>query len=219
MNERFRDRQEAGRLLAERLGSYANRDPLIVLALPRGGVPVAVEVARALSAPMDVIVVRKLGTPGQPELAMGAIAMGGVRVLNRGVVDALDVDGNALREQTERERAELVRRERAFRGERPFPPVEGHTVILVDDGLATGSTMRAAIEIVKQHDPREVVVAVPVAPPSTVDDLSRLVDDMVVVATPEPFYAIGLWYDDFHQLRDEDVRGALEQNWSEAARG
>jgi predicted phosphoribosyltransferase len=217
MNERFRDRAEAGRLLAERLTPYAGRPDVVVLALPRGGVPVAYEVARALNAPLDVFVVRKLGLPGHEELAVGAIASGGVRVLNEGVVAAAGLTPEAIEGVAERERAEIERREREYRGDRPPLSPEGKVAILVDDGLATGATMRAAIAAVRERSPARVVVAVPTAAPSTCDELAREVDELICLRTPEPFYAVGLWYDDFSQTSDEEVRELLERAPGERA--
>ncbi len=214
MNEQgFRDRREAGRRLAEALQAYAGRDDVLVLALPRGGVPVAFEVAQALGAELDLLLVRKLGTPGQPELAMGAIASGGIEVLNPSVVQGLGIDRATIDRVAEQEYAELRRRERAYRGDRPLPRIEGRCVILVDDGLATGSTMRAAIAAVRQCDPACIVVAVPVAPPDTVEHLRTEVDDVVVLLTPTWFAAVGQWYADFSQTTDEEVRTLLQQAW------
>jgi predicted phosphoribosyltransferase len=206
---RFRDRAEAGRLLGERLGAFAGRGDVVVLALPRGGVPVAREVARSLGAPLDVFLVRKLGLPGQPELAMGAIASGGTRVLNEELVRELRLDDALIERVAVREEAELVRREQAYRGERPAPDLRGRTVVLVDDGLATGATMRAAVAAVRSREPQRVVVAVPTAPPHALHELRSEVDELVWVIAPDPFHAVGLWYDDFSQLSDEDVRRAL----------
>ena len=205
----FRDRTDAGRRLAERLGQYAGRPGVLVLALPRGGVPVAFEVARALGAPLDVFLVRKLGVPGHEELAMGAIATGGVRVVNEAVVRELGIGGEVIDAVAGRERAELERRERAYRGERPAPEVRGRAVILVDDGLATGSTMRAAALAVLRQEPERVVVAAPVAARATCAELLAEVDDVVCAATPEPFYGVGRWYEDFSQTTDEEVRELL----------
>jgi predicted phosphoribosyltransferase len=205
----FRDRADAGRQLASRLRHYVGRDDVLVLGLPRGGIPVAYEVARALGAPLDVFVVRKLGVPGQEELAMGAIATGGVRVVNRDVVDALYIPPDVLDRAAAAESLELERRERSYRGDRPEPRVAGKTVILVDDGLATGSTMRAAVAALRAQDPARIVVAVPVAAPSTCEELRREVDEMVCLATPEPFMAVGRFYQDFSQTTDEEVRERL----------
>lgn len=209
MARRYRDRTEAGRALAGRLHAWAGRPDVLVLALPRGGVPVAYEVAAALDAPLDIFLVRKLGVPGHEEFAIGAIATGGVRVLNDDLLDQLGLDERDLEALTRRERAELERRERAYRGARPPPDVRGKTVILVDDGLATGSTMRAAIEALRAEGPARIVVAVPTAAMETCDELADLVDDVVCASTPEPFVAVGLWYDDFSQTSDEEVRELL----------
>ena len=205
----FRDRADAGRHLLSRLGAYQGRPDVVVLGLPRGGIPVGYEVARGLGAPLDVFVVRKLGVPGQEELAMGAIATGGVRVVNRDVVDALHIPPDVLDRAAEAERRELERRERSYRGDRPEPQVEGRTVILVDDGLATGSTMRAAVQALRQQRPARIVVAVPVAAFATCEELRREVEDVVCFATPEPFMAVGRFYDDFSQTTDEEVHDLL----------
>jgi predicted phosphoribosyltransferase len=204
----FRDRADAGRQLLSKLGTYKGRPDVLVLGLPRGGIPVGYEVARGLGAPLDVFVVRKLGVPGQEELAMGAIATGGVRVVNHDVVDALRIPPDVLDRAAAEELRELERREQSYRGQRPKPPVEGRTVILVDDGLATGSTMRAAVAALRQQGPAHIVVAVPVAAVQTCADLRREVEDVVCFATPEPFMAVGRFYDDFSQTSDEEV-GAL----------
>jgi erythromycin esterase-like protein/predicted phosphoribosyltransferase len=201
----FRDRREAGRLLAEKLAAYANRPDVLVLALPRGGVPVAYEVARGLGAPLDVFVVRKLGVPGHEELAMGAIASGGVRVLNDQLVEHLGIPEQAIEAIAARERQELERRERLYRGDRPTSDVRGCTVILVDDGLATGATMHAAIEALRQQNPARIVVAVPTASPETCEEMKEKTDDVICAITPEPFYAVGHWYQDFSQTADEEV--------------
>jgi putative phosphoribosyl transferase len=207
----FRDRREAGRLLGAALAAYANRPDVLVLALPRGGVPVAYEVARALGAPLDVFLVRKLGVPGQAELAMGAIASGGVRVINDELVRALRIPDYMIEAIVAKEQQELARRERLYRGDRPPPDVRGRTVILVDDGLATGSTMYAAVTALRQQQPARIVVAVPIAAPETCDELSGEVDDIVCAVTPQPFHAVGLWYEDFSQTTDEEVRDLLAQ--------
>ncbi|HJQ25551.1 MAG TPA: phosphoribosyltransferase [Blastocatellia bacterium] len=211
MNRAFRDRSEAGRVLAEHLKPYANRREVLVLALPRGGVPVAFEVARALGAPLDVFLVRKLGVPGHEELAMGAIASGGVRVLNEEVVRALRIADQVIDAVAAREQQELERRALAYRGDAPAHEVGGRTVILIDDGLATGSTMRAAVEAIRQQQPARLVVAVPVAAASTCAALGAEVDEIVCARTPEPFQAVGLWYEDFAQTTDEEVRDLLER--------
>lgn len=209
MAERFRDRSDAGRRLAPLLAHYAGRADLLVLALPRGGVPVGYEVARALGAPLDVFLVRKLGVPGHEELAMGALASGGVRVLNVDVVRELHLDAAALERVAHAEALELRRREQAYRGERPAPAVAGRCVILVDDGLATGSTMRAAARALRQLRPARLVVAVPVAAAETCRAMRREADEVVCALTPEPFFAVGLWYDDFTQTSDDEVRELL----------
>lgn len=198
-------------MLASRLAGYANRPDVIILALPRGGVPVAFEVAQKLKAPLDVFVVRKLGVPGHEELAMGAIASGGVRVLNADVVRALAIPQQVIDAVALRELREVERREQSYRGSRPAPPVRGRTVILVDDGVATGSTMRAAIAALRRRGPTRLVVGVPVAAPPTCAELGREADECVCVITPEPFYAVGIWYEDFSQTTDDEVREFLEQ--------
>jgi putative phosphoribosyl transferase len=208
---RFRDRTEAGRLLAERLRGYAGRDDVVVLALPRGGVPVAYEVAKELGAPLAVFVVRKLGVPGYKELAMGAIASGGVVVLDEGLVRRLGISRTQLEDAIAREAQELERRENAYDGRRGPPKLEGKTVILVDDGLATGSTMRAASMAVRELKPARVVVAVPVAAAETCDDFRDVVDEVVCDVTPRPFHAVGLWYENFSQTSDDEVRELLER--------
>jgi putative phosphoribosyl transferase len=181
----------------------------LILALPRGGVPVAYQVARELGAPLDIFVVRKLGTPGQEELAMGAIASGGVRVMNPDVVRAARIPEQAIEETAKREAQELERRERAYRGEREMPELQNRCVVLVDDGLATGATMRVAVAAIRKHNPSRVVVAVPVAPPDTVERLRAEADEVVCLSTPEPFIAIGRWYENFSQTTDEEVRQLL----------
>ena len=206
----FRDRIEAGQLLAARLANYRDRTDVVVLALPRGGVPIADEVARALRVPYDVYVVRKLGVPGHEELAMGAIAPGGVRLVNRDVVDALGIPPAVIESAAITEQVELDRRDRLYRGSRPALNLANVTVILVDDGLATGSTMRAAVMAVRQHQPARVVVAVPVGAPSTCSDLAREADEVVCLRTPDPFVAVGLWYRDFTPTSDRDVQLLLE---------
>lgn len=208
------DRKTAGAELARELGRYEGRDDVLVLAMPRGGVPVAAEIARGLGARLDLILVRKIGTPGHEELAMGAIASGGVRVLVPGIIASLQISQEAIDRVTEKEQQELKRRERTYRGDRPQPAVEGRTVILVDDGVATGATMKAAIEALKQQHPARIVVAVPVAPEDTISELEELADEVVCPATPEPFMAISRWYVNFSQLTDMEVREAMQEAWS-----
>jgi len=208
----FKDRNQAGALLAERLVAlgYDRQPNLLVFGLPRGGVPVAFQVARRLGAPLDVWVVRKLGIPGHEELAMGAIASGGGRVLNQEIVDSLQVSADTLAAVEQQQRAELQRRERLYRGNRPFPDLKDKTVLLVDDGLATGATMKAAIAAARQHHPARLVVAVPVAPPDTVAEIQALVDEVVCLETPAFFQAVGLWYEHFPQISDEEVLALLQ---------
>ncbi|HXG48308.1 MAG TPA: phosphoribosyltransferase [Methylomirabilota bacterium] len=209
MLTRFRNRVEAGRALATLLTKHAQRADMIVLALPRGGVPVAWEAAQALNAPLDVFVVRKLGVPGHEELAMGAIASGGVRVLNRGVVEGLGIADDVIDAVTEQELRELERRERAYRDDRPSPDVRHRTVILVDDGIATGSTMTAAVEALRLHGAGHIVVATPTAALSAVRAMQPEVGELVAVMTPADFVAVGQWYEDFSQTTDEEVRELL----------
>ncbi|MBE3558359.1 MAG: phosphoribosyltransferase, partial [Ktedonobacteraceae bacterium] len=200
----YRDRSEAGRKLAEHLSAYANRRDVVVLALPRGGVVVAYEVAKSLHVPLDVFVVRKLGVPGHEELAMGAIASGGVRVLNEDVVDTLHIPGQIIERVAVREQRELERREQLYRDDRPVPDVAGRTVILIDDGLATGATMRAAVYALRQRQPAHLVVAVPVSAPSTCEEMRSEVDEMVCLDTPDPFFGVGWWYENFAQVSDQE---------------
>ncbi len=211
MSGRFHDRTEAGRTLAGELQGLAGRSDLLVLGLPRGGVPVAFEVARALGAPLDVFVVRKLGLPWQPELAMGAIASGGTRVLNERVIEAAAVAPETIEAVAAREQRELERREELYRGGRPAAPVEGKVVVLVDDGLATGSTMRAALAALRKRGPARLVVAVPVAARETCAELEAETDELVCVRMPEPFLAVGAWYEDFAQIGDDEIRELIER--------
>ncbi len=208
----YRDRIDAGKQLASRLADYANRDDVLVLALPRGGVPVAYEVAKALPAPLDIFLVRKLGVPGHEELAMGAIATGGVRVVNDDVVNYLRIPDDVIDAVADKELSELERRERAYRGTRPEPNVQGKTVILVDDGLATGSTMRAAAAALRQQNPARIVVAAPVSATQTCDEYRMGVDEIICAKTPEPFMGVGMWYLDFSQTSDEEVREILARS-------
>jgi predicted phosphoribosyltransferase len=213
----FRDRSEAGRLLAAQLEHHAHRPDVVVLALPRGGVPVGFEVARRLPAPLDVFVVRKLGVPGREELAFGAIASGGVRVLNEEVVAERGLSERVIADIEVLEREELERREREYRGERPPLDVRGREVVLVDDGLATGATMRAAVAALRRLSPARIVVAVPVADASTCEALRTEADEVVCAETPEPLLAVGLWYQDFSQVTDEEVRTLLGSVGARAA--
>ena len=205
----FRDRTEAGQVLASKLTKYLNQVNTVILALPRGGVPVAYEIGKELGLPVDIFVVRKLGVPGHEELAMGAIASGGVRHINRDVVDQLRIDSETIDVASRREQKEIERREQLYRGQRPPVDVRNKTVILVDDGLATGSTMRAAIAALRQHRPARIVVAVPAAAPQTCSEIADEVDEIICAATPEPFYAVGQWYQEFSQTTDEEVRDLL----------
>lgn len=211
----FTDRVEAGRMLAERMKAYAMRKDVTVLGIPRGGIPVAFEIAEALGAPLDVFVARKLGVPGQEELAFGAIASGGVRVLDAEIIGALGISEADIEEVTVRERRELERRERLYRGAKAPLDVVGRTVILVDDGIATGSSIRAAIAALRHLQPARLIVAAPVAPLATCARLRQEVDDLVCVDTPKSFRAIGEFYEDFSQVTDQEVTGLLRRNWQE----
>jgi putative phosphoribosyl transferase len=212
----FADRTAAGQALARALARYAGRDDVLVLALPRGGVPVAGEVAAALGAPLDVLIVRKLGVPWQEELAMGAVASGGARVLNEDVIAGGGIRPEQIEQATREQRREIERREQAYRGDRPHPEAKGKQVILVDDGIATGATMRVAVQALRGLGAAAIVVAIPVAPPDTVALLRGEADEVVCLAMPEPFYAVGSWYADFRQVSDEEVRRLLEAAWSAA---
>jgi len=207
----FKDRRDAGQKLARELSEYANQEDVIVLGLPRGGVPVAFEVAKALKAPLDVFVVRKLGAPGNPELAMGAIASGGVRVMNEGVVDRLAISDASIEEAVGKEREKLQRREEIYRGARPETELGGKTVILIDDGLATGATMRAAVSALREHNPEKIIVAVPAGPPETCAEFEEIVDESICLKTPRPFLGVGGAYRDFSQTTNEQVRDFLER--------
>ena len=206
---RFLDRADAGRQLAEKLTGFGGRSDVVVLGLPRGGLPVAFEVARELGAPLDVFLVRKLGVPGHPELAMGAIAEGGVEVLNDELIRDLGIPQKMVQEVAVRERMELDRRDTLYRGGRPLPAVRGHIVILVDDGLATGSTMQAAATALRRLEPARIVVAVPVGAHDTCDRLGQFADEVVCLIAPEQFQAVGLWYDEFAQTTDDEVKRLL----------
>jgi putative phosphoribosyl transferase len=206
----FRDRREAGRCLGQALARSAFHGSPLVLALPRGGVPVAAEVARALQAPLDVLVVRKLGVPGHEEYAMGAIASGGIKILRKNLIDSLELPRSAVEAVVARESAELARREVLYRGGRMHLPVAGQTVIVVDDGIATGSTMLAAVQLLRQQHARHIIVAVPVAPPDTVRTLEAEADEVLALFQPDPFGSVGCFYDDFSQTTDEEVRAILD---------
>lgn len=209
---RYRDRQDAGIVLAEHLKEYAHRSNVIVLALPRGGVPVAYEVAVALSLPLDIFIVRKLGVPGYEELAMGALAMGGTVILNEPLMNQLHLDQASINAVLESEQRELVRREHLYRGNRPFPELLGKTIILVDDGIATGSTMRAAVKALRNCKPAFIIVAVPVAARETCDEMAKLVDKIICPLKPINFHAVGLWYENFSQTSDSEVIEFLEKS-------
>jgi predicted phosphoribosyltransferase len=210
-NTPFKDRRDAGRKLAQKLTSYAGKPDLLILALPRGGVPVAYEVALALNAPLDIFIVRKLGLPGREELAIGAIATGGVRVLNRDIIRTLSIPDEVITFVAKRELQELVRREKLYRRERPAPEVRDRTIILIDDGLATGASMRAAIAGLRVRHPSQIVVAVPAAAAEVCQTFRSEVNEIVCAITPEPFYGVGRWYEDFSQTTDEEVRILLEE--------
>lgn len=212
MRRQFRDRVEAGQALAARLGGYANHPEVLVLALPRGGVPVAAEVARYLHVPLDVFVVRKLGLPGHEELAMGAIAGGGVRVINEEVTVAMRIPEEVIDAVAAREQRELVRREQAYRDDLPAPDMRGKTIILVDDGIATGSTMLAAVAALRKLEAGRIVVAAPTVAPTTFAEIERVADEMVAVIVPEHFRGVGQWYEDFSQTTDEEVCEILKRS-------
>ena len=207
----FRDRIDAGRRLARELRAYADRSDVVVLALPRGGVPVAAEVAKVLHVPLDIFLVRKLGVPGQEELALGAIANGDIQVLNQDVVRQVGIGRELIEHLVRRERRELARREHAYRNDRPPLDVLGKIVILIDDGLATGASMRAAVMALRQKQPARIVAAVPAAARDTCEEFRQVVDEMICAETPEPFYAVGTWYDDFSQTTDDEVRALLKR--------
>lgn len=207
----FKDRRDAGRKLAQKLSTYAGQPNILVLALPRGGVPVAYEVALALSAPLDIFIVRKLGLPGREELAMGAVASGGVRVLNSDIIRMLSIPEEVINVVAKRELEELQRREKLYRKDRSSPEVRDRTIILIDDGLATGASMRAAIAGLRAQHPARIVVGVPAAAPDVCDAFRSEVDEVVCAVTPEPFYGVGRWYEDFSQVTDEEVRVLLEE--------
>ncbi len=205
----YENRSQAGKILAQDLMQYKDQPDILVLALPRGGVPVAYEVAKTLHAPLDVFLVRKLGVPGREELAMGAIASGDVRVLNPEVIRALNIPPQIVDRTAAVEQRELERREREYRDNRPWPDLHGKTVILVDDGLATGASMRAAVEAIQQQNPAKVVVAVPTGSPEACQSFEQVADQVICAATPQPFYGVGMWYEDFSPTSDEEVRDLL----------
>jgi putative phosphoribosyl transferase len=207
----FQNRTEGGRALAEKLLDYRDQPEVLVLALPRGGVPVAAEVAQALRLPLDVFLVRKLGAPGNEELALGAVATGGVRVLNQSIIEAFEVTQAELDSIIAAEQQELERRQRAYRDGLPPPEIRDRTVLLIDDGLATGATMYAAVLALRQQQPARIVVGVPVAAPETCAEFRDEVDEIVCAITPEPFYGVGMWYRDFEQTSDDEVRELLAQ--------
>lgn len=207
--EKFRDRRHAGKVLAEELKAYAYNTKVIVLGLPRGGVPVAYEIAKALEVPLDVFIVRKLGVPGHEELAMGAIASGDITVFNERVLKEIEISKFMVDQVIQLEQQELKRREQLYRGQHPFPVLKGKIIILVDDGIATGATMRAAIKALQQQKPKKIIIAVPVAALSTCKEMEPLVDIMICPLKPEFFYAVGAWYEDFSQTEDEEVSSLL----------
>ena len=207
----FKDRRDAGRILTQKLSAYARGQNALILALPRGGVPVAYEVALTLNVPMDIFIVRKLGLPGREELAIGAIASGGIRILNRDIIRMLSIPEEVINFVARRELQELQRRERLYRGNRPSPEVRDQTIILIDDGLATGASMRAAVAGVRAQNPARIVVAVPAAAAETCDAFRSEVEEVVCAITPEPFYGVSRWYEDFSQVTDEEVRTLLEE--------
>lgn len=211
MTDLYQNRNDAGKILASMLAHYANRQDVLVLALPRGGVPVAFEIAKTLNAPLDVFIVRKLGLPGHAELAMGAIASGGTTVFNQDVLDDFQIDERTIQEVTIKELTELNRRESLYRGEKAFPSLKNKTIILVDDGIATGATMRAAILALRQLKPEAIVIAVPVSAKSTIDTLQKLVDEFICPLRPLHFHAVGAWYEQFPQTQDEEVHALLHE--------
>ncbi len=212
--DKYIDRHDAGIVLANHLKEYAHQSNVIVLALPRGGVPVAYEVAKALSIPLDVFIVRKLGVPGHEELAMGALAAGGIVMFNEPLMDQLHIDQAAIHQVVESEQKELLRREQLYRGNRPFPQLLDKTVILIDDGIATGSTIKAAIKALKRFKPSSIIIAVPVAARETYEDMAKLVDKIICPLKPTPFHAVGLWYENFSQTSDNEVIELLKKSHS-----
>ncbi len=213
MKRAYRNRQEAGKILSEELSHYKGQPGLLVLALPRGGVELAAEIASALNAELDILVVRKMGIPGLEEVAMGAIASGGVEVLNKDILPEFDIAQDAVEKVRQDETKELNRREMAYRGDRPIYDVRDRSVIIVDDGIATGATIQAAVRSLKGRQPRRIVIAVPVAPPSSLRDLREMVDEVVCPLVPENFQAVGQWYENFPQTTDNEVRKILSGAW------
>lgn len=211
IKRKFRNRREAGRLLADQLQAYQNQPDVLVLGLPRGGVPVAFEIAQALQAPLDICLVQKLGVPDHAELAMGAIASGGVRVLNNSVLNSLGITNDTVDRVAAQAQQELQRRDRLYRGDRPEPDIQGQTIILVDDGVATGSTMRAALEVLQAQQPGQLIVAIPVAPPEVCLSLKAKADEVICLVRPAPFHALSFWYEDFDQMSDDTVQQLLAQ--------
>jgi len=221
MERRFIDRENAGQILAQKLKPYANHPDTVVLALPRGGIKVAFGVAQTLKLPLDIFMVRKLGVPNQPELAMGAIASGGMRVLNQDILSHLNISNEYIETEAQRQNKELRRQENYYRNGRPALALRNKTVILIDDGLATGASMRAAISALRQQHPKRIIVAVPVASVASCAELKKEVEEIICEKTPEPFFSVGMWYDDFSQTSDEDVRDLLQcaQEWGEGSPG
>jgi len=221
MERRFIDRENAGQILAQKLKPYANHPDTVVLALPRGGIKVAFGVAQTLKLPLDIFMVRKLGVPNQPELAMGAIASGGMRVLNQDILSHLNISSEYIETEAQRQNKELRRQENYYRNGRPALALRNKTVILIDDGLATGASMRAAISALRQQHPKRIIVAVPVASVASCAELKKEVEEIICEKTPEPFFSVGMWYDDFSQTSDEDVRDLLQcaQEWGEGSPG
>jgi putative phosphoribosyl transferase len=218
MTAKFRNRIEAGQMLASRLALYANRSDVTILALPRGGVPVAFEVAKALQVPLDICLVRKLGVPEHKELAMGAIAMHDVLVINHSIVEKLNISRANIDRVIAIEKQELARRDRMYRGDQSFPSLRDRTVILIDDGIATGATLRAAISAIRQSDPAQIIVAVPVAPESTCTELLSVVDQVICLRKPEPLHSISHWYEDFSQTSDAEVTQLLAKSLTQQAK-
>lgn len=210
-SKKFKDREQAGELLARRLTAYTGRSDVIVLALPRGGVPVGAAVARKLGVPLDVLLVRKLGLPGREEYAMGAIASGGHCILQAEVLSALDIPPQVIEVVSQREMQEIKRREKLYRADRPAPQLREHVVILVDDGLATGSTMKVAVHVVREANPAKLIVAVPVAPIEACEKLKAEADEIICLSMPDPFHAVGMWYENFAQTTDEEVKSLLDE--------